>query len=56
MLAAIIWKSRSCSGDLSEFDSPNNSISTLAELLCDHISLINDEVLIENLEGLPSLE
>ena len=41
---------------LSEFDLPNNSISTLAELLCDHISLINDEVLVENLEGLPSLK
>jgi hypothetical protein len=35
---------------------PDNSISTLTKLFCDHISLINNEVLVEHLEGLPSLK
>jgi hypothetical protein len=41
---------------VSKFDLPDDTISTLTKLLCDYISLINDEVLVENLEGLPSLE
>jgi len=31
---------------------PNDAISTLSKLLCDCVSLINDEVLIEDLEDL----
>ena len=36
--------------------SPDNTISSLTELLCDSVSLIDDEVLVEDLEDLSSLK
>jgi len=35
---------------------PNDSISPLTELLCDCVSLVDNEVLVEDLKDLPSLK
>jgi hypothetical protein len=37
-------------------DPPNNAISSLAKLLCDGVSLVDDEVLVEDLKHLSSYE
>ena len=34
---------------------PDNTISTLSQLLCDGVSLVDNEVLVEDLEDLSSL-
>ena len=40
----------------TESSIPNNTISSLAKLLGHSVSLIHNEVLVEHLEDLPSLE
>ena len=35
---------------------PDNSIRPLTEFFCNSVSLINNEVLVEDLEDLPSLK
>ena len=35
---------------------PDNTISTLSQLLCDGVSLVDNEVLVEDLKDLPSLK
>ncbi len=37
-------------------DAPYYAISSLAQLLCNVISLVNDEVLVEDLEDLAALK
>lgn len=37
-------------------NEPNNTISSLAELLGDSISLVDNEVLVEDLENLATLK
>lgn len=35
---------------------PDDTISTLSQLLCDSVSLVHDEVLVEDLEDLAPLQ
>jgi hypothetical protein len=37
-------------------DLPDNAISSLAKLFCDGVSLVDDEVLVEDLEDLAALQ
>lgn len=43
-------------GREKESHAPNNAVSSLAELLGDGIALVDDEVLVEDLENLASLQ
>lgn len=37
-------------------DSPDDTVGALTQLLGDSVSLVDDKVLVEDLEDLPSLE
>ena len=46
------WRGKSC----AECDIPDDSVGTLAKLLCDGIAFVNNKVLVEDLENLASRE